>query len=356
MDKKLGNILKYIISALVAVVLLYFSFRGVKWEDFWEALRACRWQFVILSMLFGALSFYLRGLRWRELLLPIDPTTTRSTTFNAINICNLSNMVLPRVGEFVRCGYVTANSAKGEPDEKGESTRLASYDKVLGTVALERSWDVLSMMIILVVFVVLGWNRFGKFFSENMLGPALSRLGPGAWWYAIAAVVAVVGFVFVVLKYGQKIKPFTKVGTFLRGIWQGVKSCLEMKSAWKFFVLTAGIWICYWMMSYTIVLSLQGISLDTISPEMAGHLDRISDLNGVDALFLMLAGSVSSMVPVPGGFGAFHYIVALALSTVYGIPFQAGIIFATLSHESQAVAQLVCGGLSYIHETLKKRR
>ena len=42
MNKKVGNILKYGLSILLAVVLLYFAFRKVDWNDFWAALKACR--------------------------------------------------------------------------------------------------------------------------------------------------------------------------------------------------------------------------------------------------------------------------------------------------------------------------
>ncbi len=83
-------------------------------------------------------------------------------------------------------------------------------------------------------------------------------------------------------------------------------------------------------------------------------LPELDGLNAVDALFLMVAGSLGWLVPVPGGFGAFHFIVSLALSTIYGIPFESGIIFATLSHESQAVTMVLCGGVSYVYETFKK--
>ena len=81
-------------------------------------------------------------------------------------------------------------------------------------------------------------------------------------------------------------------------------------------------------------------------------LPELGMLGPVDALFLMVAGSLGWLVPVPGGFGSFHYIVSLALSAIYGIPFSQGIIFATLSHESQAITMAVCGGASYLYETL----
>ena len=353
MNKKVGNILKYVISILVAVVLLYFSFRGVKWPDFLAGLEACDWGYVLLSMAAGAMAFYLRGLRWRELLLPIDRTTSRRTTFNAINISYIVNMVLPRIGELVRCGYITAHSAK----ESGSgSKRLASYDKVLGTVVLERSWDIVTMCLVLVVFLLFTWKRFGGFFFERMWGPASQRLGASSWWIAVAVLAALAALVWLILRLGRNGGPFGKVAGFFRGIGQGVVSCVKMEQAWKFFLVTILIWSMYWLMSLSIVWAVQGISPDAVSAEMGDAVSQLQNLGPIDALFLMLAGSLASIVPVPGGFGAFHYIVALAISSVYGVPFQVGIIFATLSHESQTVTQLLCGGASHLDETFRKNQ
>ena len=72
-------------------------------------------------------------------------------------------------------------------------------------------------------------------------------------------------------------------------------------------------------------------------------------------MFLMLVGSLGWLVPVPGGFGAFHYVVALALSTVYSLPFELGIIFATISHESQSLMMAVTGLGSYASEFIRNR-
>ena len=74
-----------------------------------------------------------------------------------------------------------------------------------------------------------------------------------------------------------------------------------------------------------------------------------------DAFFLMIAGSISSVVPVPGGFGAYHGVVAGALLSIWNIPMGTGMIFATLSHESQAITQALCGLASYIHESFFRK-
>ena len=79
----------------MAGILLYFSFKAVSWEDFIEGLKNCRWEYVVLGMVASVVAAWLRGVRWRQLLLPIDPSTKKITTFNAVNIGDIANFVFP---------------------------------------------------------------------------------------------------------------------------------------------------------------------------------------------------------------------------------------------------------------------
>ena len=63
------------------------------------------------------------------------------------------------------------------------------------------------------------------------------------------------------------------------------------------------------------------------------------------------AGSLSTIIPVPGGFGAYHGAVATVMQALNGIPLGSGMIYATLNHESQVLAQMVAGIWGYIHQT-----
>ena len=328
MDKKISNIIKYILSAGVAIILLYFSFREVEWKDFMEGLRTCRWEFIVLSMVAGIAAFWFRGLRWRQLLLPIDPSTKRITTFNAVNIGYIANFVFPRIGEFVRCGVVARRSEE----------KKASYDKVLGTVVLERGWDMLTMLMLLVVLLSARWEKFGGFFMTQMWEPLSARLDFSIWW--IVSLLACFGLACfcLVWKFRTSGGICSRIWGLFIGLLQGFSSCFRMKDKWKFLLSTALIWSMYWLMAAATMWAI---------PVLDG-------LNMIDALFLSLAGSLGWLVPVPGGFGAFHFVVSLALQAIYGIPFETGIIFATLSHESQAITMAIFGGVSYGYESLKK--
>lgn len=328
MNKKISKFLKYILSACVAVLLLYFSFREVEWKDFMDGLRSCRWEFILLSMAAGIAAFWFRGLRWRQLLLPIDPSTRRITTFNAVNIGYIANFVFPRIGEFVRCGVVTRRSAENK----------ASYDKVLGTVVLERGWDMLTMLLLLVVLLGARWEKFGGFFMEQMWEPVSARLDFSIWWIVVLLAAAGLGCFWFIWRFRASGGFCSKIWGLFEGLLQGFSSCLRMEGKWRFFASTALIWGMYWLMAAATMWAI---------PVLDG-------LNMIDALFLSLAGSLGWLVPVPGGFGAFHFVVSLALQAIYGIPFETGIIFATLSHESQAITMALFGGGSYAYESLKK--
>lgn len=356
---KTADILKYLISVALAAVLLYFSFRGVNWADFLAGLKNCRWKWIFVAMAAGVMSFWLRGLRWRRLLLPIDRTTSRKVAYNAVCIGNLANLVLPRIGEFVRCGFITRHSAAvqdSSADTDNASAagkpRMASYDKVLGTVVLERSWDVLTLLCLVAVVMACLWDRFGNFFIDKILTPVMGGLDFSLWWIAAGALLAGCAAVWLLWKLRERSRVASALFRFLKGLLQGVVSCFRMEKWWIFLADTLLIWLMYWLMSESVLLALQGMDTSALTPEFTDAVALLGHMGPLDMLFLMLVGSLSSLVPVPGGFGAFHYIVAAALSTVYGVPFGMGIIFATLSHESQALAMLLSGGVSYVSESM----
>jgi hypothetical protein len=70
----------------------------------------------------------------------------------------------------------------------------------------------------------------------------------------------------------------------------------------------------------------------------------------------MIIGGFGWVVPVQGGLGAYHFIVSLALSSVYGISQTTGVVFATISHEAQALVMILCGAASLISMSMWKKR
>lgn len=340
---KTKDLIKYILSGALAVFLLWFSFRNVDWTDFWAGLKACSWGFVLLSMLIGVMSFFVRSLRWKMLLDPLDNSIKLGPVFNAINISYLVNLVIPRGGDVLRCAYIAKHSQPGEDGHK-----KASFDKVLGTAVVDRVWDFVTLVILFVAIVLIMWHRFGTFVSDNILGSLSSKRNT----VIILAAVGVVGILclWALWRFKDKNRIAGKVWGFFKGLGDGLTTCLKMKNGWLFLVYTILVWTCYCFMSATVIWAVQGMDPSVLGQESVEGITSLQSLGLVDALFLCLVGAISNTIPVPGGFGAFHWLVSMALLVIYGVPFEIGIIFATISHESQALTQALCGGVSYLLE------
>ena len=320
------NVLKYLFWVAVAVVLVYFCVRSVDWRLFMEALGDCRWGFVLLSMLLGVLSQVFRALRWQMLLRPLDPTISFVTCFNAYNICMVVNLAVPRAGELARMGYVAKDSSAGA-------------DKALGTIVVERLWDVIFLLLVAGLMLLLKWEDFGRFLTE-----AFTAGTPGKSILLLVGILAVVLLALVLLSWRlrEKGKVWATIWGFIAGIGHGFVSFRQMKKGWLFILYTFIIWTIYWLMSAAILWALKDIP-------------AFADLGLVDALFLSLVGSLSSMVPVPGGFGAYHGMVAGALTILWNMPIETAMVYAVLNHESQVLTQAVYGLASYIHESFIRR-
>lgn len=338
------------VSLAVAALLLWLCFRPVRWDQVREILAVCQWHWVLLSMGMGAVVFWLRALRWRMMLLPLDASTSRITCFNAVNIGYLTSNALSRIGELVRCGYVVRHSSV----DPATGRRRAGFDRVLGTVVVDRVWDALSLVILLGAVLALMWSRYGAVILGQLFGTGSAAL---VWGLLLAALVMVLLGCRVLWRCRERSRFCGKIWGFVAGILDGIRGCLRMKGAWKFFVLTSVIWALYWGMISAIVLAFRGIDVSALSPELAAPIAALSGVGAGDTLLLMLVGSLVAIIPVPGAFGTYHAAIALTLSILCGLPYEAfasfGILFATLSHESQLVTQVLFGTGSLIHESLR---
>ena len=325
MKNKANKVLKYALPAALMVVLLYFAFRSVKWSDFTSGLQSTNFAFVLLSMLCGLMAFVFRAMRWKLLMRPLDPQIRFPRIFDGVCIGNLANCALPFAGEFARCAVV--------------STKKAGFDKTLGTIALERVWDLISIVIIVILAFVLKGETVGNFLRDNVIEPIASNSWK-AVVFAVPFLILCAAVIWATFHYKENSRLFGKIYKALCGLGQGFISVLKMKGKGCFLILTVLIWTMYWLMC---------VSISTGFP-------AANSLSISDTLFIMAVGNLASVIPVPGGFGAYHYIVALALSGLYGLSWDNGIVFATLSHESQALVMIGTGLICYCHRSLSMRK
>ena len=288
MGKRTFNVIKYALSFLLAGVLLYFAFSGIDWQQFARDFRQTRWGYVILFFAVSTLALVFREERWRALVEPFDPEVRKMKVWDAINVSNIANVVLPGAGEFLRCGYL--------------KSRNVSYDKVFGTIVCE-------------------------------------RICLSLWWIAAALAVIAAAYLILVFRLRGRSRFCEKNARAISNIFSGLAVIARVRNKWAFVLYTIGIWVMYLLMCYFMFLAVPPLS----------HLGLM------DALVISGVGNIASVIPVPGGIGAYHYLVSLCLESLYGVQWETGILYATLNHELHAILIIVYGCLSYLHLTLKRK-
>ncbi len=328
MDNKVKNILQYIFWTAVAVVLVWFCVKAIDWKEFLAALRMCKWEYVAASFAVGCIFIVVRGLRWHMLIKLIDPTITKTLVINAYGIGFVANLVLPKLGEAIKIGYIVKDSGKG-----ADGKRHLTVDAAIGTYLAEKAVDAVILIACIVVFLAGSWSIM----KDN-----LQFSGGVMKWTLLAFVILSVVFILLCRKLQGRGGIWGKSWSFICGIGKGLRTIGKLEKPWLFLLYTISMWGSFWLTSALIVWALNDIEPFTI-------------LSSADAFGLMVTGTLTSLIPVPGGFGAYHGAVATVMQALYGIPMGSGMIYATLNHETQMLSQAVTGLWCYIHQTFFRK-
>lgn len=323
MSKKTLNVLKYVFAACLTAFLIYLALKEISWDIFIDAFQETRWSYVLLSLACAFLALVARNERWRLIMVPINPQVSRKTLWDASNIGNLVSLGVPWVSFFVRCGAAT--------DKK------TPYDKTIGSIFMEKTWDMVMVVVLVVLAVALNSSDIASWLLENVAKKIAGKFTTGLILILLALIVAGIGFIYLTNKLKDKYPIFKQIADWIDGILEGFKAFGKIHHKTEFILLTIFIWLAYIMMCFWIFKAIP----------------ILSSLNFTDALFISAVGNLSAILPVPGGFGAYHYFVAIALSSLYGSSWEIGILFATLTHETRSLMLVVLGAISMI--TSQKR-
>ena len=153
--KTINNILNVVWSLLLGGAILYWMYRGFDFKQVEDVLvHKMDWTWMLLSFPFGILAQMFRGWRWKQTLNPLDEHPRSSVSINSIFLSYALSLVVPRIGEFARCGVL----------KRWDSI---SFPKALGTVVTERVIDSLLVLIIAIAVFLLQIPVFLNFFAKT---------------------------------------------------------------------------------------------------------------------------------------------------------------------------------------------
>lgn len=301
---------------LIAVLLLFFAFRGVDTEAIIEGFRNANYLWVFLALVVGTASHVARAQRWRLLIEPIGHKPSLGNTLGALMIGYVANIIFPRLGEITRCGTL-------------KKTDNVPFEPLVGTVIAERAFDLLMLFFLLIAVFLIRIEFFGEFLWFQAIMPIVEKArailikSP----LILVFIVVVLITIFVMVKrnvFGEKLH--SRISSIFWGVIDGLKSIYTMKRRKEFIGYTLLIWFLYWLMTWLLVFSTE----------------PTSHLGPIDGFFLLVVGTLGMAAPVQGGFGAFHIIIAMGLG-IYGIERADGLVYAIISHESQTLLVVILG-------------
>ena len=320
---RLVSILEYLFFLGLGFFLLWLSFRKLDLNKVWIDILNADYIWMFYSLFFAIASHIVRALRWNMLINSLGYKTRLSSTFYSLMVGYMANTAVPRMGEFMRCGVLSKK-------EK------IPFNALFGTVISERLLDMLMLLLIIFLVVVFQIDLVGGYLN-TIFTPLFHKLANNMWTivFLVGGILAFfVLSIWMLYRFRERIKKFsfyTKVRLFLDGLFDGIKTVLKLKQKWLFIFYTIIIWFCYVVMVYFTFMLL---------PETSVLVFK-------DAFTLLGIGSLGIVAPVPGGIGAYHFIIKSVLHEVYGIGGVAAGSFAAITHAGQTLLNVGVGAFSY---------
>ena len=298
--------------------ILYWMYRDFDFGSISHVLLdEMNWGWMLLSFPFGILAQAFRGWRWRQTLEPIGEKPRSSVSIYSVFLSYAASLVIPRVGEFTRCGVLKRYDG-------------VSFSKALGTVVTERAIDSLVVACFSGLTLLLQLNIFSVFFSRTgtSMESILSRFSlMGYFVTAVCGVSALVLLHFLL----KKLSIYNKVKATLGGIWQGVVSLKHVRNIPLFIFFTFGIWARYFLHYYLTFFCF----------------DFTSQLGIGCAMVTFVVGSIAVLVPTPNGAGPWHFAVKTML-ILCGVADQNALYFVLIVHTVQTMLVILLGIYAWV--------
>lgn len=331
MKKRILSIIQYLFFLLIGLVLLWLVFRKIDVKDVASEIRSAKYSWLLFSIFLGIISHIARAMRWNILIRSLGYKTDTQTTFYAVMVGYFSNMAFPRLGEVTRCGVLSKK--KGIP-----------FNALFGTVISERVFDTIVLAVIIIAVIFLQLSLLSNFVDKYIVSYFTGMASQDNLFILILLLVFFIILPLILFwiffNRIKKLHIYNKVKDFVKGLLAGITSIMKIRQKWSFLALTLVIWTLYTLMTYTAFYAIEATS----------------SLNFIDAITVMSLGSLGMVAPVPGGVGAYQFIVKAILTEIFRVAAEPAVSYSIILWSAQSVMIIVLGAISYYILVFKKSK
>lgn len=313
--------IKFWLGIAVSLFFMVLLFRKIDFRTLGDALVSADYRYILLAVSFTFISYFLRALRWRYLLIS-EKIIPLSSLYPATIIGYMANNLLPaRLGEFVRA-YTLAEREQLETPA------------VFASLVIDRLFDGFTVLVLLLI------TLFTMQLPAGMEDAAVALRSGGAVMFLLYCGVML--FLYLLKRQtmrtlaavGYLLQPFPKslaekiiplLGSFIGGIrlstrWgDGIALVATSGAIWLFCLLPVD-------------MTLQAFNI---------HLPLSA------SMFILILLVFAVMVPAsPGYIGTYHYACYKGLS-VFGVPETTSVSIALVMHGT-GFFPVIIAGLYYL--------
>lgn len=287
-----------VVPTILAIGIIAYMLYQVR-ENLPDALKLVRPEFLIIAILVSALSWFLRGIRYRAILkgLSLHITTVYATA--CILVSQTANLIVPaRLGDLVRMFILK--------DEK-----KATYSQGLSSLVVERVFDV-------VMVALLGLISMRFVFNV-----------PG-WFYSLITIPLVGGGIFFLLLYlmGMLQSDNRYIAIILTMLHEVRQASLSARALGFLSLSSIGIWL-----------------LDVAVCLVVIEMFQLSVPPAVVILAITIGNLVKAVPLTPGGIGTYEAALAITFSLA-GLSTVNATLISIIDHLVKNAVTLIGGIIS----------
>lgn len=303
-------------SILLGVAILYWMYRDFDFRMVEHTLlHEMNWWWMLASFPFCVIAQAFRGLRWKQLLEPLGEKPSTATSIRSIYVSYAASLLVPRVGEFTRCGVLVKKDG-------------VSFPKALGTVVTERVIDSLIILLIVMLVILMQLPVFLRFFSKtgtrlDDITQVLSQFSSTGYLVIAICLLATLLGAYI---FRKKLAFYDRVKATVHGVLSGVMSVRSVSNVPLFLFYSFGIWVAYFLHFYVTFFCFEatsGLSLTCV-------------------IVCFIVGCVAVVVPTPNGAGPWHFAVKTML-ILYGLGDANALMFVIIVHSVQTLMVALLG-------------
>ena len=327
----IGKAFKYIIPLLISVGLCYLLFTSVDFEQMMQQIsrQGNRLWWIALTLAISVFSHIFRAMRWNIQLKALNINASLPTLIDSIFGTYAVNLVLPRLGEVWRTGFIAQR-------------QKAPFSEVFGSMIAERCADTITVLSLTLITFLLAGDNILAFISQypDAYNFIISVITSPWTWGMIIGVCIILWIVFSRFPNNHLI---AKMKNLFSGLWQGFAAIGKMKGKAKWLILTSLIWGCYYTQLYVAFHAFD------ITAQV------LDNYGFIVVLVCFVLSSIAMGIPSNGGIGPWQIAVMFGLS-MYGLtnPTET-LAFANFVLGTQTLLLIILGLYAFIHISLTRR-